>query len=181
MPEPDDLCGLEGCMKTGTVSAGLNHRLCELHAGLVWETVENRDARQLDVLIPGSEWRDYVRAETRAKRSVERRKPASIGQIYFVRIGEPIKVGWTTKLADRVRAYGPTAELLVNYPGSRADEATLHRQLTPSRFRGREWYSETDIIQAFIAEALKKYGRPRFDRIDWTEPKTSNVKPKTRR
>jgi hypothetical protein len=105
MPEPDGLCGLERCMETGTVSAGSSHRLCDPHAGLVWEAVENRDARQLDVLVPGSEWREYVRAEARAKRSVERRKPASIGQIYFVRIGELIKVGWTTKLADRVTGH----------------------------------------------------------------------------
>lgn len=153
-------------------------RICEQHADAIWERVEWRDARDRDQDVPGMEGRDYIRGDARKVKAVERQKPTSVGEIYFVRIDDLIKVGWTSKLADRIRAYGPKAELLTNYPGTRADESALHRQLTPSRFRGREWYSDTDIIRAFIAEAITKHGRPRFERIEWTEPKTSNVKPK---
>lgn len=59
----------------------------------------------------------------------------------------------------------------MNYPGTRADEAALHRQLTPSRFKGREWYSDTPIVQRFIEDALKIYGPPRFEQLGWTKPK----------
>lgn len=175
-------CAIRKCNRTPSLRIGMTEGLiCEHHASSIWDRVEWRDATQRDEQVPGMEGRDYVRADARAIRSTNRRKPTSMGQIYFVRIDDLIKVGWTTKLADRIRAYGPKAELLANYPASRADEAALHRQLTPSRFRGREWYSNTDIIRAFIDEALERHGRPRFERLPWTEPKTSNIKPKSMR
>lgn len=155
--------------------------LCEQHANLAWGRIEWRDTDRCHAEIPYAEARNYVRTEARAKRTAERRKPASMGQIYYVRVDGLVKVGWTTKLADRVRAYGPKAELVVNYPGTRADEAALHRQLTPARFRGREWYSDNDVIQMFIAQALEKYGPPRFQRIDWTEAPRQNIKPRRSR
>lgn len=177
--KPAATCAMRGCSGAPDLSIWMNgDSICERHAGSIWQSVEWRDALSRDQHVPGMEGRDYVRSDARAARSVERRKPTSVGQIYFVRVDDLIKVGWTTKLADRVRAYGPKAELLVNYPGTRADEAALHRQLTPARFRGREWYSDIDIIRAFITEALDKHGPPRFDRIAWTEPKASNVKPR---
>lgn len=177
--ERQTACVIRNCSGTPDVWVGVTDgRVCERHANGIWETVEMRDATHRDQNIPGMESRDYIRSDARKIRAVERRKPTSVGEIYFVRIDDLIKVGWTSKLADRIRAYGPKAELLANYPGTRADEAALHRQLTPARFRGREWYSDTDIIRAFVAEAVAKHGRPRFARIDWTEPKTSNVKPK---
>lgn len=172
-------CAIQKCPRPPELWVGIiEGGICERHAGSIWERVEWRDARKRDEAIPGMEGRDYIRADARKVKAIERRKPTSVGEIYFVRIDDLVKVGWTSKLADRIRSYGPKAELLVNYPGTRADEAALHRQLTPARFKGREWYRETDIIQAFIAEALEKHGRPRFASIEWTTPKTSNVKPK---
>jgi hypothetical protein len=177
-PTEQNPCAISKCRSEGTIRIGREVRLCELHAGAIWENVEWRDAKQRDQSIDGIEWRDQVRVEARAIRDVERRKPTSMGQIYYVRVNDLIKVGWTSKLAERVRSYGPDAELLANYPATRSDEAALHRQLAPSRYRGREWYSDTDIVQAFITEALERHGPPRFQRIEWTEPKTTNVRPK---
>lgn len=172
-------CFVRACSRVPEIYVfAADARICEYHANAIWEKVEWRDARDRDQDVPGMEGRDYIRSDARKVRAVERRKPASVGEIYFVQIDDLIKVGWTTKLADRVRAYGPKAELLANYPGTRADEAALHRQLTPARFRGREWYSDCDIIRAFVAETVERHGGPRFDRISWTEPKTSNIKPK---
>lgn len=173
-----DGCILGKCRQSGTVWVGHEGYLCEDHAGLIWQIVERRDADHCDELVPGAEGRNYIRTEARAKRTTERRKPTAMGEVYFVQVDDLIKVGWTSKLADRVRSYGPKAVLLVNYPGTRADEAALHRQLTPARSHGREWYADCDITRAFIAEAREKHGRPRFSRIEWTEPKKSNIRPK---
>ena len=172
-------CAIGQCGRKGTLHIGLEGRVCEFHADVIWRKVERRDADSCHIDLAGMEAREYDRAEARAKRTKGRRKPTAMGEIYFVRIDDLIKVGWTTKLADRIRAYGPNATLLANYPGTRADEAALHRQLTPARFRGREWYSDTDVIRAFIAEALATHGPPRFKSIPWTEPKSSNVRPKS--
>lgn len=93
------------------------------------------------------------------------------GDIYFVRIGDLIKVGWTRDLWSRLKSYGASAELLVSYPATRQDETNLHRQLTPARAKGREWYEDGQVVAMFIGEALAKYGPPEtFDDM-WTKPK----------
>lgn len=93
------------------------------------------------------------------------------GDIYFVRLGELVKVGWTRDLWSRLKSYGASAELLVSYPGTRQDETNLHRQLTPARAKGREWYEDGQVVALYIQEALSKYGPPQtFDGM-WTQPK----------
>lgn len=159
------------CRHPGTVWIGPEGYICESHADKIWYRIEWRDADSCDQRIAGSESRDYTRDEARKKRAVARRKPTAVGEIYFVLVDGLVKVGWTSKLADRIRAYGPKAVMLANYPGTRADESALHRQLTPARAHGREWYHDGDVIRLFVDEALKKYGPPRFKSIEWTEPK----------
>lgn len=159
------------CRRPGVVWLGHEGRICETHAHQIWCQVEKRDTDNCDKMIAGSERREHLRSEARKKRSVERRKPSAAGQIYFVLVDGLIKVGWTSKLADRIRAYGPKAVLLAHYPGSRSDETALHKQLTPARSHGREWYHDGDVVRLFVTEALAKHGPPRFDSIAWTEPK----------
>jgi len=168
---PQKPCVIRRCDRPPVLWVGHEGYICEHHADMIWRKVERRDTEKCDEPVIGAEAREYDRADFRAKRSIEKRKPTAMGQIYFVQVDDLIKVGWTTKLADRIRAYGPKAELLANYPGTRSDEATLHRQLGPARFKGREWYSDCDVIQAFITEAREKYGPPRFERHPWTTPK----------
>lgn len=93
------------------------------------------------------------------------------GDIYFVRVGDLVKVGWTRDLWSRLKSYGASAVLLVSYPATRQDETNLHRQLTPARAKGREWYEDGAIIEHFINEALAKYGPPEQFEGLWTRPK----------
>lgn len=159
------------CSRPGTVWIGWEGYLCEQHADAIWSRVEWNDTDNCDQKVKGAEGREYVRADARKKRTIEKRKPVAMGEIYFVLVDGLIKVGWTSKLADRIRAYGPKATLLANYPGTRSDEAALHRQLTPARSHGREWYSDCDITRMYVNQAIEKHGPPRFESIGWTEPK----------
>lgn len=172
-PEPCIIPKRDGtaCTRPGALWIANAGRICEKHAGDIWLYVETRDTEQCDKAIPGAEAREYHRADLRKKRAVARRKPTAHGEIYFVLVDGLVKVGWTSKLADRIRAYGPKAVVLANYPGTRSDEATLHRQLTPARAHGREWYHDSDVVRLFVNEALAKYGPPRFETVGWTEPK----------
>lgn len=170
-PRPCVVFGRQRCKREGSVFVGHEGYLCDYHAGIIWRRVEENDTNNCDRKITGAEGREYERDDYRKKRAVGRRKPTAVGEIYFVLVDGLIKVGWTSKLADRIRAYGPKAILLANYPASRSDESALHRQLTPARFRGREWYSDCDVVRLFVNEALEKHGPPRFESIGWTEHK----------
>jgi hypothetical protein len=92
------------------------------------------------------------------------------GDIYFVRLNGLVKVGWSRTVYARLQAYGPDVEVLCIYPGTRNDETCLHRQLTPVRARGREWYEDGPIIQTFVDEAVAKWGKPRVADL-WSRPK----------
>lgn len=101
-----DFCSFANCSHVAAIFLWPG-QVCEKHADAIWERVEMRDAHKRHEDIPGMESRDYVRDDARKIRAAERRKPTSQGQIYFVRMDGLIKVGWTSKLAERVRAYGP--------------------------------------------------------------------------
>lgn len=98
------------------------------------------------------------------------------GQIYFVRLNGMIKVGWSSRLRDRLKSYGASAEVLCHYPGSRADETTLHRQLRTQLARGREWYHDNDVLAHFVSEAIARHGEPTIFPY-WSEPKKPTVTP----
>lgn len=161
----------QGCKHPGLLWFGWEGYLCAKHADKIWRRVEWNDTDRCDEEVPGAESREYERADARKKRAVAKRQPAAVGEIYFVLVDGLIKVGWTSKLADRIRAYGPKAVLLANYSGTRKDEGALHRQLTPARAHGREWYRDCDITRMYIDQAIEQHGAPRFDSIRWGKPK----------
>lgn len=93
------------------------------------------------------------------------------GHIYYIQLGDLIKVGWTRTLFQRVKSYGASATLLACYKATRGDETNLHRQLTPVRAKGREWYEDGPLIRSFITKALKEHGEPPEMPTMWTQPK----------
>lgn len=92
------------------------------------------------------------------------------GQIYFVRLGGLIKVGWASKLRSRLKSYGASAEILCHFPASRSDETNLHRNLRPYLAKGREWYQDCKLIGDVIDGYVKQYGTPTILPA-WTVPK----------
>lgn len=92
------------------------------------------------------------------------------GDIYYIRLNGLIKVGWSRDFYQRLKSYGPDAEVLVLYRATRDDETNLHRQLRPARAKGREWYHDGPILNDFIARALAQHGEPRITTYNWTQP-----------
>ena len=75
--------------------------------------------------------------------------------VYFVRIGKHIKIGYTTNLAKRLKAFENSAydiEVLAAIPGDRALERSLHVWLSEYRIQRelfrREW-RVTGFIDSF--------------------------------
>lgn len=95
--------------------------VCRTHAVEIWKQVQltlppaetsiQREARQL--------------AEEARRAGVRQEK----GWIYFLELDDKIKVGWTSNLEKRLKSYPPHARMVVEYPGTRADEEEQVRLL----------------------------------------------------
>lgn len=97
------------------------------------------------------------------------------GQLYFVKLNGLVKMGWSSKLRSRLKSYGADVEILCHFPGSRADETLLHRQLRPYLAKGREWYEDCPLIRDVIAGYIKQHGEPVIKPY-WTEPKPPTIR-----
>lgn len=143
--------------------------MCYHHLAVAWAMVQRHHLHP-EVLTTVNELAEKNRAK-REREATALRQAARRGELYVVRAGGLIKVGWSERLEERLRAYGPTAELLSHWPGSRADETDLHRTLRLALAKGREWYHEDHpLIADFIRKAVEKHGKPTV-RVEWTQPK----------
>lgn len=77
-----------------------------------------------------------------------------LGVIYYLRVGELIKVGFTTQLKARLAAYPPDATLLATEPGTQCDERDRHKLFATALQYGHEWFHPIPELLAYI-EVLK--------------------------
>jgi hypothetical protein len=85
------------------------------HTHTAFATVLNREQADLD-----------ARIAAQRQEAVKERELHAV--IYYAKIGGHIKIGWTSRLDQRMRAYPPNTELLAVHPGTRADEKKLHHR-----------------------------------------------------
>lgn len=71
--------------------------------------------------------------------------------VYYVRCGDLIKIGTTTKLSMRLAAYPPFAELLATEPGGYDVERARHKQFAEHHAMRNEWFTAADDLLAHIA------------------------------
>lgn len=155
--------------------------LCTNHSLVVWQRVQ-LIKNEPTVLVAAEDARAARarRDQERAAEEAARRRASQDGEIYFVRINDLVKVGWTRTLGRRLKEYGAGAELLAHYPAKAHEEHPLHKQLRPALAKGREWYRDGDLVQLFINHALERYGPPTAE-AEWTEPKPDLVAQRRRR
>lgn len=70
----------------------------------------------------------------------ERRWAAEKPVVYYVQVGEFIKIGVTTRLRQRLQAYPPNKRLLATEPGNYALESKRHEQFEHLLAHGHEWF-----------------------------------------
>jgi hypothetical protein len=130
--------------------------LCVGHFYEVWrqardlaEHRENHSATRL-VPAPGGDLDD--------ERVNVEQPVAQVGWICYLRIGEHIKIGYASRLLQRLRSYPPTAELLAAHRGTKVDEKVTHSLLYLHRVAGREWYDPHPEVLDYIAKIVVRYG-----------------------
>lgn len=151
--------------------------LCHEHVLYVWSTV---DADVRDSLTRGELLEQHAVAEQQTRTARERRIRSSHGngEIYYLQVGDSIKIGHTGNLNRRMPGYPPGAKLLARHPGTVADEQALHRQFRAYCTAGREWYSPAPEIRKHIAAVQAEYGTPRADLYERKDPHRSRPTPR---
>lgn len=185
-------CVIPGCgaslLSYGRQSAGLEARdpdhylpLCHRHASVVWRNVQSWYGHpQIMEIVTELDTKAQARQDA-SEAAFTARDQGGESVIYFIRHNGLVKAGWTKDLFARLKAYGPGTEVLCHYPGTRADETHLHRQLRPALAKGREWYHDGDLVALFVQNALERYGPPTITSAGWTEPKSPVIKQRRRR
>lgn len=153
-----DRCRWAGC-KTECVD---EIELCGYHFALAGKTYI--EARSVFGAAAMAERRQQREAEEVIKRESTRTvddwaQDRSV--VYYMRIGDHVKIGYTTLLPDRVRQLrlNPDAVLAVE-PGWKEREAERHRQFAHERVSRREDFNPSRRLLLHIDATRSKYGEP---------------------
>lgn len=92
------------------------------------------------------------------------------GWVYYIEIDGLIKIGYTTNITNRTRAYPPTAKLLAIEPGTKALERGRHSIFNQHLARGREWFNDHPDIRTWIDTLRKQYGDPSDEAYKFSTP-----------
>lgn len=83
------------------------------------------------------------------------------GWVYYLRVGDKLKIGYTADPGRRLKSYPPDSKLIAIHPGTKATERDMHHRFAHARLAGREWFSPTDLaITEHIATVIADYGTP---------------------
>jgi len=96
-------------------------------------------------------------AEVKAK---QKATASTRGNVYVIKVEDLIKIGFSTRIYDRLRTYPPNAELLAVFPGTKALEKELHGRFRFALRKGREWFRDAPEIRELVTEKVNTYGPP---------------------
>lgn len=88
-------------------------------------------------------------------------KLAVAGWVYYLHVGERLKIGYTSSPEKRLKSYPPGSRLIAIHPGTKATETDMHQRFRHALVDGREWFNPDDLaIREHITEVLKQFGPP---------------------
>lgn len=112
-------------------------RLCQDHALQTWVAVQEMNAA------------GHARPPAPAPRP---RYTNDTGHVYYLRIGDRVKIGYTANLFARMASYPPNAEILLLRYGTRELERSEHARFGEHRTDGREWFHANERVLQMISE-----------------------------
>lgn len=98
--------------------------------------------------------------------------------VYYVRIGGYIKIGYTTKLRERMRSLrvDPDALLAIE-PGGRDEERRAHAWFAPERIGRWENFEPSARLLAHVEALREQYDLPRWASLPVTDRVTRRTLP----
>ncbi|AEV51933.1 GIY-YIG nuclease family protein [Prescottella equi] len=149
--------------------------LCAPHALRIWELLDEE-------LGSTGEATRLRAARRRAQRKGDLPAQPDTGYVYYLRVGEHIKIGYAANLEQRLASYPPDTDLLAVEPGTMRDETERHRTFRSFRVSGREWYEQRPILMDHIAKVAENKRHTWWDDAEWRRKNPSAeqvVKPKS--
>ncbi len=92
------------------------------------------------------------------------------GWVYYIELDGLIKIGFSTNVKNRMRAYAPTAKLLAAEPGTKKVERSRHQHFGAYRALGREWFRDTPELRTWITTVITEYGPADHMAYTWGGP-----------
>lgn len=130
--------------------------ICVRHAAQVYEFL--RDS--VHVAVKDSDRSMHLVVDVLSRRQEINKHLDDIANavVYYVQIGEHIKIGTTTNVKRRMVAYPPNRRLLATEPGYEDLEVERHRQFADLLDMGREWFRPGAELVNHINELRKARG-----------------------
>lgn len=159
--------------------------LCKEHAYDMWKKVEV--SKEIDAAYAEYEYQEYIdRAEQRYEDALEKQRldDAALkaewqrkaeaeeqlwnskrrpGHIYYLQVGKLVKIGFSSYLDERLRAYPPDSQVLATHPGTPELEQHIHRKFFNHLSHGREWFTPSTEIDQHIQEVREQF--PQHNKI----------------
>lgn len=134
--------------------------LCRHHAVKVWAYVDHREAKGVHMIA-----RQEQLEETKRHEEAVAAVHTTPGWVYYLRVGELIKIGFTLDIDRRLAEYPPNVELLAVHAGTWELEQSIHKRFDLDRVHGREWYQESEAMRAHLQRAKELTPKSRDELI----------------
>ena len=143
----------------------LNTNLCEECAWKIWAAFTNADklprAETIQAKYDAWKAREDDRATIREITVVDAPTAPGIknlsGYIYYLLIGELVKIGYSSNLEQRMRQYPPHSKLLAVHPGTMRTERQMHSMFFNSIVKGKEWFAITPALIKHVENVRKRF------------------------
>lgn len=80
------------------------------------------------------------------------------GTIYYLLVGDLVKIGYSVDFDQRLRQYPPNVTVLATHPGTRETERQMHHKFLHRVSKGREWFTPCAEIDQHIKAVQLQYG-----------------------
>lgn len=131
--------------------------ICGPHARKVWdrfneflESTKHNEISRAALIIN--------EAQALQKKHAEELVDSRIGIVYYVQIGEHIKIGYTANLPQRMRQYPPNRRVLATEGGGWDRESQRHREFRHLLDMGNEWFRPGPDLIAHINDLRAEQG-----------------------
>ena len=165
IPEPftermPTFCAYADCSEKSTYR---DTPLCRAHAAIVWRLFEMREPATHHEMVR-EQYKEAQKARVEAAQTT-RLNSKRPGYVYYLQVGDRIKIGFTAFMEDRMRAYPPNSKLLAVHPGTMELEKATHSRFKLSLADGREWFHPSEKLTEHIADVNRRYPMAQEERV----------------